>query len=89
MEKGDELATGVAGGGFFVDAASGGIERRIQGERAMPVVREAVAFGRVPARAAGRIETIQLLFFATWRLCNNTLFLCKSLHSTCRVGLAQ
>jgi hypothetical protein len=45
LEKGDELAAGVAGGGFAVDAASGGIERRIQGERAAAVVLEAVAFG--------------------------------------------
>jgi len=41
LEKGDELAAGVAGGGLAVDAAGGGIERRIQGERAVPVVLEA------------------------------------------------
>jgi hypothetical protein len=37
LEKGNELATGVAGGGFAVDAAGGGIERHIQGERAVPM----------------------------------------------------
>src|ERR1035438_6588817 len=42
---GNRRPGGVAGGGFAVDAASGGIERRIQGERAVAVVLEAVAFG--------------------------------------------
>ena len=34
LEKGNELTAGMADGGFAVDAASGGIERCIQGERA-------------------------------------------------------
>ena len=33
LEKGNELAAGVAGGGFAVDAAGGGIQRRILKER--------------------------------------------------------
>jgi hypothetical protein len=33
LEKGNELAAGVSGGGFAVDAAGGGIERGIYKER--------------------------------------------------------
>ena len=59
LEKGDELAAGVAGGGLAVDAAGGGIERRIQGERAVPVVLEAVAFGASRRERQDGIETVQ------------------------------
>ena len=34
LEKGNELAAGVAGGGLTVDAASGGIECRIDNSNA-------------------------------------------------------
>ena len=59
MEKGNELAAGVAGGGLAVDAAGGGIERGIQRERAVPVVLEAVAFGASRRGRQDGIETIQ------------------------------
>ncbi len=59
LQKGDELAAGVAGGGFAVDAAGGGIERCIQGERTVPVVLEAVAFGASRRERQDGIETIQ------------------------------
>jgi hypothetical protein len=38
LQEGDELPTGMAGSGFAVDTTGGGIERRIQGERSVPVV---------------------------------------------------
>src|ERR1035441_6793558 len=72
LEKGDELAAGVAGGGVAGGAggggvegppqrerAGGGIERRIQGERAVPVVLEAVAFGASRRERQEGIETVQ------------------------------
>jgi len=59
LEKGNELAAGVTGSGSAVDAAGGGIERRIQGERAVPVVLEAVTFGASGRERQDRIETIQ------------------------------
>ena len=42
-QEGDELATGVAGGGFSVDAAGGRIQRGMQGKRAVAAVLEAVS----------------------------------------------
>jgi hypothetical protein len=45
FEKGNELAAGVACGGFAVYTTGGGIQRRIQGERSVAVVFKAVAFG--------------------------------------------
>ena len=45
LQKGDELTAGMASSGFAVDATGGGSERCIQGERAVPVVLEPVAFG--------------------------------------------
>ena len=59
LQKGDELTAGMAGGGFAVDATGGGIERRIQGERAVPVVLEAVAFGASRRERQHGIETVQ------------------------------
>jgi hypothetical protein len=53
LQKGDELATGVAGGGFAVDAAGGGIERCIL-RRACRAGTRSRAVRRVPAKAAGR-----------------------------------
>ena len=49
----------MAGGGFAVNAAGGGIEGRIQGERAVAVVLEAVAFGASRRERQDGIETIQ------------------------------
>ena len=45
LQKGDELAAGMAGSGFAVDATGGGIERRIQRERSVSVVLKSVTFG--------------------------------------------
>ena len=59
VQEGNELATGVAGGGFAVDAAGGGIQRRIQGKRSVAVVLEAVAFGASRRERQDGIETIQ------------------------------
>src|ERR1022692_4706276 len=58
LQKGDELAAGMAGRGFAVDATSGGIQRCIQGERSVPVVLEAVAFGASGRERQDGIETI-------------------------------
>ena len=49
----------MACGGFAVDATGGGIERRIQGERSVPVVLEAVALGASRRERQDGIETIQ------------------------------
>ena len=59
LQKGDELAAGMAGGGFAVDATGGGIERGIQGERSVAIVLEAVAFGASRRERQDGIETIQ------------------------------
>jgi hypothetical protein len=59
LEKGNELAAGVAGGGFAVDAAGGCIERGVQGKRAVALVLEAVAFGASGRERQDGIETIQ------------------------------
>src|ERR1035437_3515223 len=59
LQKGHELVAGVASGSFAVNATGGGIERRIQGERSVPVVLEAVAFGTSRRERQDGIETIQ------------------------------
>jgi len=59
LQKGDELTAGMAGGSFAVDATGGGIQRRIQGERSVPVVLKAVAFGASWREWQDGIETIQ------------------------------
>src|SRR5271169_473758 len=59
LQKGDELTAGMAGSGFAVDATGGGIQCRIQRERAMPVVLEAVPFGASGRERQDGIETIQ------------------------------
>ena len=59
LQERDELTAGVAGSGLAVDAAIGGIERRIQGERSVSVVLEAVTFGASRRERQDGIETIQ------------------------------
>ena len=59
MQEGDEFTTGVAGGGFSVDAAGGRIQRSIQGKRAVAAVLEAVAFGASGRERKDGIETVQ------------------------------
>ena len=59
LQKGDELTAGMAGSGFAVDATGGGIQCRIQRERAMPVVFEAVTFSASGRERQDGIETIQ------------------------------
>jgi hypothetical protein len=59
LQKNDKLAAGVAGSGFAVDATGGGIERRIQRERAVPGVLEAVTFSASGRKRQEGIETIQ------------------------------
>jgi hypothetical protein len=59
LEKGNELATGVASSGFAVDTTGGGIQRSIQGERSVPVVLEAVTFRASRRERQDGIEAIQ------------------------------
>lgn len=59
LQKGDELTAGMAGSSFAVNVTGGGIQRRIQGERAVPVVLETVAFGASRRKRQDGIETIQ------------------------------
>src|ERR1700722_14192919 len=54
LQKGDELTAGIAGSGFAVDATSGGVQRRIQGECSVPVVLKAVTFGASWRERQGR-----------------------------------
>src|SRR5271169_4631437 len=61
LQKGDELTAGMAGSSFAVDATGGGIQRRIQGERSVPVVLKTVAFGAAWRERQDGIETIQSL----------------------------
>ena len=61
LQKGDELTAGMVGGSFTVDATGGGIQRRIQGERSVPVVLKTVAFGASWRERQDGIETIQSL----------------------------
>ena len=58
LQEGDELTAGMAGSGFAVDATGGGIQRRIQGERSVPVVLKAVTFGTSWRERQDGIETI-------------------------------
>ena len=59
LQKGDELTAGMAGSRFAVDAAGGGMERRIQGERSVSVILKAVTFGASWRERQDGIETIQ------------------------------
>src|SRR5208337_2749864 len=59
LQERDELTAGMAGGGLAVNATGGGIERRIQGERSVSVVLEAVTFGASRRKRQDGIETIQ------------------------------
>jgi hypothetical protein len=59
FERGDELATGMAGGRFAVHATGCGIQRRIQGQGSMPVVLEAVTLGTSGRERQDRVQAIQ------------------------------
>ena len=59
LQKGDELTAGMTGSSFAVDATGGGIQRRIQRERSVPVVLKAVAFSASWRERQDGIETIQ------------------------------
>jgi hypothetical protein len=61
LEEGDEVAAGVAGGGFCVHAASLGVQRGIQRKRAMPVILEAVALGPSRRERQHRVQPIESL----------------------------
>src|SRR5208337_3961299 len=57
LQEGDELAAGMPGGGFAVDAAGGGVQRGVQGKRAVAVVFEAVTFGPSGGERQNGVET--------------------------------
>ena len=59
LQKGDELTAGMASSRFAVNATGGGIQRRIQGERAVPVVLETMALRASRRQRQDGIETIQ------------------------------
>ena len=61
LEKGYEVLTGVARGGFSMNTAGGGIQRRIQGERSVPVVFEPMAFNAAGGKRQNRVEPIKCL----------------------------
>ena len=61
LEKSDELAAGVAGGGFAVNPSGGGVQRGIQGQRSVAVVLESMALGAPRGKRQNRIQPIQRL----------------------------
>ena len=61
LQESDEVLTGVASGGFAVNAAGGGVQRRIQRQGSVPVVLETVALGAARRKRQDRIEPIQRL----------------------------
>lgn len=70
FEEGNEVATGVARGGFPVHSAGLGVQRGIQRKRSMPVVLEAVTLGTSWRKRQNGVEPVQSL---TYRK-NKTLF---------------
>ena len=61
FQKGDELCTGVAGARLANHLAAGGMERRVQRERAVAVILEAVSFGPARGEWQNWVQTIQRL----------------------------
>src|ERR1700759_4443959 len=61
LEKGYEVLPGVAGGGFSMNTAAGGIQRRIQRERSVPVVFKSMAFDAAGGKRQNRAEPIKRL----------------------------
>jgi hypothetical protein len=61
FEEGDEVAAGVAGGGFSMHASGLGIQRGIERKRAMAIVLETVTFGASGRKWQNRVEPVQSL----------------------------
>ncbi len=61
LQKAYEVLTGVARGGLSMNTTGGGIQRRIQRERSVPVVFKSMAFGAAGGKRQNRIEPIQCL----------------------------
>src|SRR5260370_20045606 len=61
FQKRDELCTGVAGASLTNHLAAGGVERRVQRERAVAVILEAVSFGAARGEWQNRIQPVQRL----------------------------
>jgi hypothetical protein len=61
LQEGNEVLTGVASGSLSVNPAGGRFQCRIEGERAVPVVLEAVTFGAAGGKRQYWIEPVQSL----------------------------
>jgi hypothetical protein len=61
LEKGYEVLSGVARGGLFMNTAGGGIQRRRQRERYVPLVFKPMAFDAAGGKRQNRIEPIMCL----------------------------
>ena len=61
LQKGDEVLTCVARGGLSMNTAGGGIQRRIQRERSVPVIFKPMAFDAAGRKRQNRIESIKSL----------------------------
>src|SRR4029077_6793312 len=61
FQKDDEVAAGVACGGFAVNAAGCGVQRVIRGERSMPVVYKPMALGASWRKRQYRVQPVQSL----------------------------
>jgi hypothetical protein len=60
-EKGHELRTGVALGGFAQDLSAGNLQRGVERESAMPEILKAVALGTPGREGQNRIQPIERL----------------------------
>jgi hypothetical protein len=61
LQKGYEIAAGMAGCGLSVHATGLGVQRGVEGERAMPVILKAVTFGTAGRKRQNGIEPVQRL----------------------------
>jgi hypothetical protein len=80
LEEGDELAAGVASGGFAMNASCGRVQGGIEGECSVAKVLETVAFGTSGRKRQNRVQPVQCL--------NRRLFIFSSTQNTaaCRGG---
>src|SRR5277367_2558930 len=61
LQEDDKVAASMTSSGFSVNAAGGGVQRRIQRQGSVPVVFKSVALGAARRKRQHRIESIQRL----------------------------
>ena len=61
LKEGDELAAGVASGGFAMNSSCGRVQSGIEGECSVAKVLETVAFGTSGRKRQNRVQPVQCL----------------------------